>query len=117
MDEDHCLALQTQIAAALWPDLYTQDLTAELERLSTPLLMVACEQDGAIPWVSVQNAFSAYGRSGSGVIKQWLLLKGCNHLPFTEPATGRQCLDRILDFLEAREAARECAPKGGALKF
>ena len=114
MDEDHCLAVQTQIAASLWPELYTRDLTAELERLTTPLLMVACEQDGAIPWISVQNAFSAYGRSGSGVIKQWLLLKGCNHLPFTEPVAGRQCLDRILDFLEAREAARERAPKAGA---
>ncbi len=112
---DHCLAVQTQIAASLWPQLYTQDLTASLEMLATPLLMIACELDGAVPWTSVQSAFSAYGRSCSGVVKQWLLLKGCNHLPFTEPAAGKECMDQILAFLKAQEAKGAPFSKAGSL--
>lgn len=107
IDEDQCLAAQSQIAASLWPELYTLDLTAALEMLTTPLLMIACELDSAVPWTSVQKAFSAYGRAGPGVDKRWLLLHGCNHLPFTEPAAAKQCMDRVIDFLKHLEAKRQ----------
>jgi pimeloyl-ACP methyl ester carboxylesterase len=102
MDGDNCLAVQTQIAASLWPELYTQDLTVALEALATPVLMIACELDGAVPWTSVQRAFSDYGRSCPGVIKQWLLLKGGNHLPFTEPANRQRCMDAVMAFLRTQ---------------
>jgi pimeloyl-ACP methyl ester carboxylesterase len=113
IDADHCLAVQTQIAASLWPELYTQDLTATMEAMATPLLMIACELDGAVPWTSVERAFSAYGRSCSGVIKQWLLLEGGNHLPFTEPANKQRCMDAVTAFLRTQK--REPAPKAGSL--
>ena len=99
MDTDHCLAVQTRIAASLWPELYTLDLTTSLEKLSTPLLMVACGMDGAVPLSSVERAFNAYGRSCPHVRKQWLLLESGNHLPFTEPANGRRCMEGVLTFL------------------
>lgn len=104
IDEAHCLAVQTHIAALLWPELYTQDLTASLEGLAPPLLMIACGQDSAVPWTSVENAFRAYGRSRAGVIKQWLLLEGANHLPFTEPANTQRCMDGIMAFLSNQAA-------------
>lgn len=112
IDEEHCLAVQTQIAASLWPELYTQDLTASLEGVATPLLMIACGLDGAVPWTSVQRAFSAYGRSRSGVIKQWLLLKKGNHLPFTEPANRQRCMDGVMAFLSNQEAKNGTPCKG-----
>jgi pimeloyl-ACP methyl ester carboxylesterase len=115
MDADHCLAVQTQIAASLWPELYTLDLTASLEKLSTPLLVVACGRDGAVPLTSVQRAFNAYGSSCPGVTKQWLLLQSGNHLPFTEPANKLRCMDGVLDFLKTQEAKREPAVKAGSL--
>jgi pimeloyl-ACP methyl ester carboxylesterase len=99
LDFDDCLSVQSQIAAALWPDLYRQDLTASMEILATPMLMMACDRDGAIPWTSVEMAFNAYAKSRPGVIKRWLLLKRSNHLPFTEPAAQKQCLEPIIDFL------------------
>lgn len=114
IDVDDCLAVQTHIAASLWPELVTLDLTASLEALATPMLMIACELDGAVPWTSVQSAFDAYGRSCSGVVRQWLLLKGCNHLPFTEPAAGQACMDHILAFLETQEARRALSSKAGS---
>jgi pimeloyl-ACP methyl ester carboxylesterase len=98
LDVDDCLAVQAQIAATLWYDLYRLDLTAALATLTTPVLMVACEKDCAVPWTSVENAYNAYARCRSGIEKQWLLLKGSNHLPFTEPTAGKQCLDAIIDF-------------------
>jgi pimeloyl-ACP methyl ester carboxylesterase len=101
MDADRCLAIQAQIAASLWPELYTLDLTASLKKLATPLLMIACGMDGAVPAASVENAFSAYGESNPGVVKQWLLLEGGNHLPFTEPANRQRCMAGVLDFLMA----------------
>jgi pimeloyl-ACP methyl ester carboxylesterase len=106
IDGDHCLAVQTQIGASLWPELYLQDLTATLEVMATPLLMIACELDGAVPWTSVERAFNAYGRSCSGVIKQWLLLEGGNHLPFTEPANKQRCMDEIMAFLRVQRSAQ-----------
>jgi pimeloyl-ACP methyl ester carboxylesterase len=115
IDGDHCLAVQTHIAASLWPELYTQDLTASLEELATPLLMIACGLDGAVPWTSAKRAFSAYGRSCPGAIKQWLLLEGANHLPFTEPANRQRCMDGVTAFLRAQETKREPAPKAGFL--
>jgi pimeloyl-ACP methyl ester carboxylesterase len=99
LDRDQCLADQTRIAASLWPELYTLDLTASLELLATPLLMIACERDAAVPLTSVEKAFSAYGRFNPGAVKQWLLLENSNHLPFTEPANRQPCMDGILDFL------------------
>jgi pimeloyl-ACP methyl ester carboxylesterase len=111
IDSDRCLAMQTQIAASLWPDLYTQDLTKFLEMSTIPLMMIACDRDGAVPWTSVKKAFSAYGKGRSGVEKQWLLLEGANHLPFTEPSSGQRCMERIMDFLKKREPA----PKAGSL--
>jgi proline iminopeptidase len=102
IDKDRCLAVQTQIAASLWPGLYTQDLTNFLAKSTTPLMMIACELDGAVPWTSVKMAFSAYGKSRSGVDKQWLLLEGANHLPFTEPSSGQRCMNRIMDFLKKK---------------
>ncbi len=107
IDRDHCLAVQTQIAASLWPELYMQDLTATLEVMAIPLMMIACELDGAVPWTSVQRAFSAYGRFCSGVTKQWLLLEGSNHLPFTEPANKKRCMDEIMAFLRAQWSAQK----------
>jgi pimeloyl-ACP methyl ester carboxylesterase len=99
IDRDHCLAVQTQIAATLWPGLCARDLTNSLEILATPLLMIACERDGAVPWTSVERAYRAYGRRCSGVDKKWVLLDGSNHLPFTEPAGRQQCMDQIIEFL------------------
>jgi pimeloyl-ACP methyl ester carboxylesterase len=99
LDVDDCLTVQTQIAAALWEDLYRLDLTASLETLTTPVMMIACEKDCAVPWTSVQKAFESYARCRSGVEKRWLMLKGSNHLPFTEPGTEKQCLDAIIEFL------------------
>jgi pimeloyl-ACP methyl ester carboxylesterase len=99
MDADHCLAIQAQIAASLWPELYTLDLTASLKKLAIPLLMIACGRDGAVPAASVESAFSAYGTSNPGVVKQWLLLEGGNHLPFTEPANRQRCMEGALNFL------------------
>jgi pimeloyl-ACP methyl ester carboxylesterase len=106
IDADHCLTIQTKIAAALWPELYRLDLTASLEMQATPLLMIACELDSAVPWTSVHKAFDAYGKSCSGVIKQWLLLKGGNHLPFTEPLNKDRCMEGITAFLKAQETKR-----------
>ena len=71
IDRDNCLAVQTEIAAMLWPELYTCDLTRSLERLAIPVLMIACDRDGAVPQTSVEKAFGAYGRGCSGVDKQW----------------------------------------------
>jgi pimeloyl-ACP methyl ester carboxylesterase len=99
LDADRCLTVQTQIAAALWHELYRLDLTASLETLTTPVLMVAGEKDSAVPWTSVEKAFESYARSRSGVRKRWLLLKDSNHLPFTEPRVRKPCLDAIIDFL------------------
>lgn len=98
LDMDDCLAVQAQIAAMLWQDLYRQDLTATLERLTTPVLMVAGEKDSAVPWTSVKKAFESYARSRPRIEKRWLLLQGSNHLPFTEPAAGKQCCEAIIDF-------------------
>jgi pimeloyl-ACP methyl ester carboxylesterase len=109
IDRDHCLAVQTQIAATLWPELYTQDLTPPLEMLSTPMLIIACDRDGAVPQASVEKAFCAYGRGCSGVDKQWLLIEGSSHLPFTEPAVRQRCMDRIIDFLKSLDEKREPA--------
>jgi pimeloyl-ACP methyl ester carboxylesterase len=106
LDGDHCLAVQTQIAASLWPELYMQDLTPTIEVMPTPLLMIACELDGAVPWTSVERAFSVYGRFCSCVIKQWLLLDGGNHLPFTEPANKKRCMDEIMAFIWGNERKR-----------
>jgi pimeloyl-ACP methyl ester carboxylesterase len=103
IDADHCLAVQTQIAASLWPELHTQDLTAALKKLKAPLLMIACRMDGAVPWTSVRRAFDAYGRSCSGVTKQWLLLESANHLPFTEPDNRLRCLEGLVAFLYAQK--------------
>jgi pimeloyl-ACP methyl ester carboxylesterase len=111
IDGDNCLAVQTQIAASLWPDLYKQDLTASLEVMATPLLVIACGQDGAVPWACAKRAFSAYGKYSSGVVKQWLLLESANHLPFTEPANRQRCMDGAMDFLRTQETKRERAPK------
>lgn len=116
IDEDQCLAVQTQIAASLWPELYTLDLTASLEMLTTPLLMIACDLDGAVPWTSVQKAFNAYGSSCFDVFKRWLLLKGCNHLPFTEPAGAPQCMDQIIYFLKTQWAKEKAGPEAGLLQ-
>jgi pimeloyl-ACP methyl ester carboxylesterase len=99
LEVEQCLRVQTQIAQKLWPDLYGQDLTATTEWLTSPLMMLACDQDSAVPWTAVRNAFEAYARRHKGVEKKWLLLKGCNHLPFTEPNGGKQCLDSIIAFL------------------
>jgi pimeloyl-ACP methyl ester carboxylesterase len=99
LDIDHCLTIQSQIAATLWPELYRRDLTASVATLTTPVMMIACGQDGAVPWISVENAYGAYAKRHAEVEKRWLLLKGSNHLPFTEPVTGKQCLDPIIDFL------------------
>jgi pimeloyl-ACP methyl ester carboxylesterase len=99
LDVDDCLAVQTQIAARLWPDLYRQDLTAALETLTTPVFMVACDRDGAVPWTSVEKAFRAYARRRPEVEKRWLLVNGSNHLPFTEPSAREQILKPIIDFL------------------
>ncbi|MEJ2660829.1 MAG: alpha/beta hydrolase [Desulfobacteraceae bacterium] len=107
VDADHCLAVQTQIAASLWPELFTLDLTASLEKLSTPLLMVACGMDAAVPLTSVESAFNAYGRSRPGVTKQWLLLESANHLPFTETANTQRCMDGLLDFLKGPRNTQE----------
>jgi pimeloyl-ACP methyl ester carboxylesterase len=83
----------------LWPDLYRQDLTATTERFTSPLMMLACDRDSAVPWTAVRKAFQAYAGRHTGVEKRWLLLKGCNHLPFSEPDIGKQCLDPIIAFL------------------
>ena len=99
IDADHCLAIQTDIAAALWPQLYKLDLTAYLEAQATSLLMIACGLDSAVPWTSVRKAFDAYGKFGSDVKKQWLLLEGSNHLPFTEPTNKDRCMQAIMAFL------------------
>ena len=111
IDEDHCLAVQTQIAASLWPELYHLDLTAALAMLTTPLLMIACDLDSAVPWTSVQKAFSAYGRFFPSVSKRWVLLKGCNHLPFTEPAAAQQCMDQVIDFFKGLASKSEFSAK------
>jgi pimeloyl-ACP methyl ester carboxylesterase len=103
LDTDQCLAVQTQIAASLWPELYSVDLTASLETMATPLLMIACGTDAAVPLTSVLTAFKAYAGSCPGVIKRWLLLENGNHLPFTDPAHRRRCMDEILDFLRTIE--------------
>ena len=115
IDADHCLAIQTEIAAALWPKLYMLDLTSSLEMLATPLLMIACKLDSAVPWTSVRKAFDAYGKSCSDVIKQWLLLENGNHLPFTEPVNKDQCMQGIMAFLRDQEAKREHALKDSSL--
>jgi pimeloyl-ACP methyl ester carboxylesterase len=96
---DRCLAVQTKIAAALWPQLYRVDVSARLGRLSTPLLMVACGLDSAVPWTSVEKAFAAYAAKSPTPVKRWLLLEGSNHLPFTEPAAQERCLKPIIEFL------------------
>ena len=106
LDEDHCLAVQTQIAASLWPELHTLDLTASLEKSTTPLLMIACALDGAVPWTSARKAFEAYGRSSAGATKHWLLLEDGNHLPFAEPANRRRCLERVVAFLLGLETEK-----------
>jgi hypothetical protein len=62
-------------------------------------MMLACDRDSAVPWTAVRKAFEAYARRLRGVEKKWLLMKGCNHLPFTEPNSGQQCLDPIIAFL------------------
>jgi pimeloyl-ACP methyl ester carboxylesterase len=98
MDVDDCLAVQSQIAAALWPELYQQDLTAALETLTPPVLMITGDQDSAVPWTAVKKAYKAYARCRPLVEKRWLLLTGSNHLPFTEPASARRCLDSIIEF-------------------
>jgi pimeloyl-ACP methyl ester carboxylesterase len=101
LEVDDCLTVQSQIAATLWPSMSRKDLTASLERLTTPVLMIACDEDSAVPWTSVEKAFQAYARRRPEVDKRWLMIKGSNHLPFTEPIAGRQCLDPIIDFLIA----------------
>jgi pimeloyl-ACP methyl ester carboxylesterase len=112
INADHCLAIQTEIAAALWPELYRLDLTASLEMLTTPLLMIACKLDSAIPWTSGRRAFDAYGKFCSDVIKQWLLLESGNHLPFSEPFNKDRCMEGIMAFLKAQETKRKYALKG-----
>jgi pimeloyl-ACP methyl ester carboxylesterase len=99
LDMDQCLKVQTQIAQELWPDLCRQDLTASVERLTPSLLMIACDRDSAVPWTAARNAYEAYARRQTRVEKRWLLIEGCNHLPFTEPNADRQCLDPIIAFL------------------
>ena len=103
IDTNHCLAVQTHIAASLWPKPYTLDLTASLEMLATPLLMIAGGLDSAVPMTSVRMAFSAYGKSCPDVIKQWLLLEHGNHLPFTEPANGQRGMDAVTAFIKVIE--------------
>jgi pimeloyl-ACP methyl ester carboxylesterase len=114
-DMDRCLAIQVQIAASLWSELYTLDLTPTLEKLGTPLLMMACGMDGAVPWTSVKSAFSAYGKSRPGVNKQWFHLESGNHLPFTEPANRQRCMDTVVTFLRTLETKREPTPGAGSL--
>jgi pimeloyl-ACP methyl ester carboxylesterase len=99
LDVDRCLRVQTQIAAKLWPDLYGQNLMAAIERLTSPLMMLACDRDSAVPWAAVKKAFDAYASHHRGVEKKWLLMKGCNHLPFTEPNSAKQCWDPVIAFL------------------
>lgn len=99
LDVDNCLSVQSQISTALWPDVYQQDLSVFLETVTTPMLMMACDQDGAVPWTSVKMAFNAYAKRRPGVKKRWVLIKGGNHLPFTEPTAEKQCLEPIIDFL------------------
>jgi len=96
---ERSLGVQAKIAAALWPALYQSDLTPALGRLTTPLLMMACSLDSAVPWTSVKRAFTAYARTSPNVDKQWVLLEGSNHLPFTEPGARRLCLEPIIEFL------------------
>jgi pimeloyl-ACP methyl ester carboxylesterase len=97
----HCLGVQTRIAAALWPQLYRADLTRCIRHLSTPLMMMACSLDTAVPWTSVERAFTAYAERSPNTEKRWLLLEGSNHLPFTEPAARERCLEPIVGFLKA----------------
>jgi pimeloyl-ACP methyl ester carboxylesterase len=111
IDSDHCLSIQSQIAATLWPELCTQDLTNSLEMAATPMLMIACDRDGAVPQTSVEKAFRAYGSSCPGVDKQWLLLEGSSHLPFTEPDARQRCLDQIIVFLKVLDKKREPAKR------
>jgi pimeloyl-ACP methyl ester carboxylesterase len=99
LDVDQCLSVQTQIAQMLWPDLYRQDLTATIERLTPPLMMLAGDRDSAVPWTAVRKAFEAYAIRHRGVEKRWLLMPGCNHLPFTEPDAGKLCMEAIIAFL------------------
>jgi pimeloyl-ACP methyl ester carboxylesterase len=99
LDVEQCLGVQTQIAQMLWPDLYRQDLTATTERFTSPLMMLACDRDSAVPWTAVRKAFEAYARRHRGVEKKWLLMERCNHLPFTEPNMGKPCLDPVIAFL------------------
>jgi proline iminopeptidase len=115
VDMDRCLVVQAQIAASLWPELYTLDLTASLKTLATPLLMVACGMDSAIPSPSVKSAFGAYGQSCPGVIKKWLFLENGNHLPFTEPGNRQRCMDAVVAFLRMLETKREPSPETGSL--
>lgn len=110
VDMDGSLTVQAQIAASLWTELHTLDFTPTLEKLTTPLLMIACGKDGAVPLTSMESAFSAYGKSRPGVTKQWLLLESGNHLPFTEPVNRQRCMDAVVAFLKFLEAKRKPAP-------
>ena len=110
VDMDSSLTVQAQIAASLWTELYTLDFTPTLEKLTTPLLMIACGKDGAVPLTSMESAFSAYGKSRPGVTKQWLLLESGNHLPFTEPENRQRCMDAVVAFFKFLEAKRKPAP-------
>jgi pimeloyl-ACP methyl ester carboxylesterase len=99
LDLTHCMVVQSQIAESLWPELYRLDLTASLETFTTPLLMIACGLDSAVPVTSVERAFKAYATGRPVVEKRWLLLEESNHLPFTEPAAKERCFGKIIEFL------------------
>lgn len=101
LDMDRLMAVQTEVARALWPEVYRLDITADLRSAATPLLMTAGRLDGSVPWISSKKAFEQYGNNCSGVFKRWLLLERSNHLAFTEPETRIYCMARVVDFLQS----------------